>query len=138
MILDLSESEADKVLATFDPLSAMAQVNSVALDSLLRNVQTGSEALASMLSELHSKNIEELSDSEATNAEQEKLDKAIQLEPGREYVVIMANDDIEWEEMKAALQLGVVRRGGYKHGSAFDAVGTQRVLTWEMLKAFLK
>lgn len=59
------------------------------------------------------------------------LDRAVQLRPEREYVVIMcdANDDgIEWERLKEALNLQPVRRGGYKAGSQFDAVGTQRVV----------
>ena len=52
LILDVDESEADKILATFDPISAMAGADAAALDDLLRNVQTGSEAVAGMLADL--------------------------------------------------------------------------------------
>lgn len=52
LIVDLSDEEADKVLATFDPLSAMAEADSAALDSLLREVSTSSEAVAKMLADL--------------------------------------------------------------------------------------
>lgn len=52
LVLDVSEAEADKLLATFDPLSAMAEVDTKQLDSLLREVQTGSEELAQMLATL--------------------------------------------------------------------------------------
>lgn len=58
------------------------------------------------------------------------LDQAIQLQPQREYCVITCANDEEWEAMKAALRLAPVRRGGYKKGSPFDAVGTQRVVPW--------
>lgn len=52
LVLDVDESEAAKLLATYDPLSAMAEADTAALDALLREVETGDEALAKMLEEL--------------------------------------------------------------------------------------
>lgn len=52
LILDVDEAESDKLLATFDPIAAMAESDAGALDALLRNVDTGSEALQKMLAEL--------------------------------------------------------------------------------------
>lgn len=52
LVTDLSESEAKTILATYDPLGAMAESNKDKLDALLREVQTESEAIASMLGEL--------------------------------------------------------------------------------------
>jgi hypothetical protein len=49
LILDVTEAEADKLLATLDPLAAMADSDAAKLDELLRNVDTGSEALQQML-----------------------------------------------------------------------------------------
>lgn len=49
LILDVNEAEADKLLATLDPLAAMADSDAAKLDSLLRNVDTCSEALQQML-----------------------------------------------------------------------------------------
>jgi hypothetical protein len=40
----------------------------------------------------------------------------------------------EWEELKEVLKLKMVRRGGYKKGSAFDAVSLERVLNWNDFK----
>jgi len=51
LVLDVNESEADKLLATLDPLSAMANSNAVQLDALLRTVQTGNESLQQMLAD---------------------------------------------------------------------------------------
>lgn len=56
------------------------------------------------------------------------LPQAIQLKPAQEYAVIMCADEEEWERLKVVLSLTPVRRGGYKKGSPFDAVGTQRVV----------
>jgi hypothetical protein len=52
LILDVDEAESDKLLAIFDPIAAMAESDAHALDALLRNVDTGSEALSKMLAEL--------------------------------------------------------------------------------------
>ena len=49
LILDVTEAEADKLLATLDPLAAMAESDAAKLDELLRNVDTGSEALQQLI-----------------------------------------------------------------------------------------
>ena len=43
-------------------------------------------------------------------------------------------NSVEWEELKETLKLRMVRRGGYKKGSAFDAIALERVLKWNDLK----
>jgi hypothetical protein len=52
LILDVSDAEADLLLASIDPLAAMAQADAVALDALLRTVATGEAAVQGLLSEL--------------------------------------------------------------------------------------
>lgn len=52
LVLDVNEAEADKILATLDPLAAMADTDGAKLDALLREVNTGSEALQEMLAGL--------------------------------------------------------------------------------------
>jgi ParB-like chromosome segregation protein Spo0J len=49
LILDVNEAEADKLLATLDPLAAMADSDAVKLEELLRSVDTGSEALQQLI-----------------------------------------------------------------------------------------
>jgi ParB-like chromosome segregation protein Spo0J len=61
-------------------------------------------------------------------AETDELPQALQLEPAREYAVIVCSTPDEWERLKVALDLTPVRRGGYKKGSPLDDVGTQRVV----------
>jgi DNA modification methylase len=50
--VDLDDKEADKVLATFDPLAAMAEPDEEQLAALLKGIETDSEALAAMLEQL--------------------------------------------------------------------------------------
>lgn len=52
LVLDVTPDEAKKLLATFDPLGAMATADTARLDALLREVQTGNEAVAKMLTDL--------------------------------------------------------------------------------------
>ena len=50
--VDLDEREEALILATLDPISAMATTDAAALDELLRDVHTGSAALQTMLDDL--------------------------------------------------------------------------------------
>jgi DNA modification methylase len=52
LVLDVNEAEGDKVLATLDPLAAMAESDAAKLDAILREVDTGSPELQQMLSGL--------------------------------------------------------------------------------------
>jgi hypothetical protein len=64
-----------------------------------------------------------------------EFEQSVQLTPPKEYILIMAEPNSnEWEEIKELLKLKMVRRGGYKQGSAFDAIGLERVLNWEDFK----
>jgi hypothetical protein len=52
LVVDLDEAEADKVLATFDPLASMAEPDEAQLEALLKGISTDSEALAELLDQL--------------------------------------------------------------------------------------
>lgn len=52
LVTDLDEAEAAKVLATLDPLAAMAEQDTEKLAELLADIETESEALKAMLDEL--------------------------------------------------------------------------------------
>jgi DNA modification methylase len=52
LVLDVDEAEGDKILATLDPLAAMAESDAAKLDSILRDVDTGSPELQQMLADL--------------------------------------------------------------------------------------
>jgi ParB-like chromosome segregation protein Spo0J len=76
LVLDLTEAEAAKVLATLDPLAAMATADVVKLDELLREIDTGCEALQQMLAKVAEDEGIVPPDFEATTGEsQSKLDQ---------------------------------------------------------------
>jgi len=71
----------------------------------------------------------------AEEGEEIEVAQSLQIDPPKEYIIIMADpNSVEWENLKEMLQLKMVRRGGYKKGSDFDALGLERVLQWEDFK----
>lgn len=54
--VDLDEAEESEILATIDPLAAMAVADKEQLDGLLRDVQSGDAAVQQMLAELAENN----------------------------------------------------------------------------------
>jgi ParB-like chromosome segregation protein Spo0J len=69
------------------------------------------------------------------DGEEISFEQSVQLEPPKEYILIMAEpNSVDWEEIKEMLKLKMVRRGGYKKGSAFDSIGLERVLWWDDFK----
>jgi hypothetical protein len=74
--------------------------------------------------------IDDMEDGETLDFEQ-----SVQLIPPKEYILIMADPNSEdWEDLKNLLKLKMVRRGGYKEGSNFDAISLERVLNWSDFK----
>jgi len=59
LVVDLDDAEAAKVLATFDPLAAMAQADSEQLERLLREVSTNDQSVAGLLQQLRETAAEE-------------------------------------------------------------------------------
>jgi ParB-like chromosome segregation protein Spo0J len=69
------------------------------------------------------------------DGEEIEFEQSVQLEPPKEYILIMAEpNSVEWEELKETLKLKIVKKGGYKKGSPFNAVGLERVLYWNDFK----
>jgi len=52
LVLDVTQEEGDKILATLDPLAAMAKSDAAKLSALLAEVETGSKALEALLGDL--------------------------------------------------------------------------------------
>jgi site-specific DNA-methyltransferase (adenine-specific) len=70
---DFDEAEANKALLTHDPISAMAEADKVRLDQLLREVDTGDEALQQMMTDLADEAGLYQDDSNATEIEEDEV-----------------------------------------------------------------
>jgi hypothetical protein len=107
LVLDVTEAEADKILATLDPLAAMAESDAAKLDELLRNVDTGSEALQRMLAAtasdagLYGTLRDGPSDIEPTEAEESAADRDYEASVVRQIVLVF--DQSQYESVVDAL-----------------------------------
>lgn len=138
-IVDLTEDEERLALATYDPIGDEApDPNAKALADLLSRVRTESDPIEDLLDSL-AKTAREVAIVSEDEVETVVLDQAVQLRPEREYIVVMCDEDggAQWEALRAALGLKLVRRGGYKVGSAFDDSGIERVIPAGRLLAIL-
>jgi hypothetical protein len=123
--VSLSDAQEKLVLATLDPLGDLAGIDPKRFNDLLSGIDPETLPMQKLIADLE----EEIGlGKEQHEAAEVLLDQAIQLEPGKEFVVIMADSEDEFTELKKRLALKQVRRGGYKKGSAFDAVATERVV----------
>jgi DNA modification methylase len=80
LVVDLDEAEAKKLLACLDPLAAMAEASKEQLDKLLREVNTGNEDLAAMLTELAEHNGIIPANGEPAEAPGPQIDRAAELQ----------------------------------------------------------
>jgi len=79
MQVDLSEAEEKLILATLDPIGAMATADGRKLDELLREVSTGDEAVQTMLAELAEKSGLEYGKAQAPEDLGPQVDRAEEL-----------------------------------------------------------
>lgn len=112
LIVDVNDQEADKVLATFDPLSGMALVNTDALGALLGTVELDDHAeLRRMLVDLQDVLVEE---EEKAADENEREIPGMQLRPHEhyDYLVVLASTAQEWNVICERLKLVPEKRRG--------------------------
>jgi len=76
LVLDVSEAEADKILASHDPLAAMAGADTGKLEDLLAHLETQNKAVQELFDSLAEQNGIEPPDFDPTSAEsQSRLDE---------------------------------------------------------------
>lgn len=91
LVTDLSEAEADLLLATFDPIGALATTDDEALESLLSEVNATFDDLGDLLADVHGDEYIELPEvSEDAGAQIDKSDELLQkwqVERGQLWVI---------------------------------------------------
>lgn len=128
LILDVTESEADKILATFDPLGAMAEADAGKLEELLREVQTGSEALAEMLAELAEDNGVVPGEGAREKTEKPELEISPELHERQDYLVIVFDNELDWQVACERFQVET-KRSSQVETSTIEKTGIGRVIT---------
>jgi ribosomal protein L12E/L44/L45/RPP1/RPP2 len=143
--IDVSEDEEREILATLDPIGALAEANQGKIKALVESLD--GKNIAGAVREMWTDLQAELAGGKGARTTKEKvngeaalLDQAVQLRPEREYIVIVCEEDggEEWAEIQTYLGLKRVRRGGYEVGNEFDDIGIERVIPAKRLLAALK
>lgn len=116
LILDVSEAEAAKLLAVIDPIAGMATADPAKLDALLREIDTGSEALSAMLAELAKDNgLYDVNGSDGSATDSQTLADRFIVPP---FSVLDARQGYWQDRKRAWLSLGIqseIGRGGGVH-----------------------
>jgi hypothetical protein len=131
LVTDLTEDEAKKLLATFDPVGALAQADAAKLDALLQQVTTSDGAVAKMLSDLA-----EAAGTKDVRKDATVGDAAVDCEypltpvPGEkyDYALIFCDNESDFAHLQTILK--VAPRADYKS----TAVAAGRVVTFRDFK----
>ena len=130
LIVDLNDEEAAKVLATFDPLSALAIPDIDAFKGLLVGIDLDEHAeLRRMVTDLISRNAAKEGTAEDDRVEVPGM--ALQPHEHYDYLVVLASTTHEWNVLCDQLGMEQVKRRG-RMGTA-HAIRADKLL--ELLKA---
>jgi DNA modification methylase len=80
LVLDVTEAEADKILLTFDPISALAQADKAQLEALLATVRTEDKAVAAMLERVAGESAWQVAEQREIVDPPAQIDKAAELQ----------------------------------------------------------
>jgi DNA modification methylase len=80
LVLDVTEAEADKILLTFDPISAMAQADQAQMEALLATVRTEDKAIAAMLERVAGESAWQVAEQREVVDPPANIDKAAELQ----------------------------------------------------------
>ncbi len=106
LILDVSAEEGELILASHDPLAAMAEVNEQALGELLHNINTDSQALADMLTELAEASNLDLDGEAIPEPENQEEWHVVKFTPDQWSVIGVAVKDIQESEGDSTIKDG--------------------------------
>jgi len=111
LVVDLTDEEADKVLATYDPLAGLALVDGEKLDGLLKGITLEENAeIKRMLTDLMTK-LEKEEDEEGED-EREVIGMALQPHEHYDFLVVLASTVQEWNVLCDRLDLKPEKRRG--------------------------
>jgi hypothetical protein len=130
LVLDVTEEEADKILATLDPLADMAQTNKTAFEELLGTVRFRSEAVQAMLADLS----KAFGDEAGKPAESKpELDISPELFERHDYLVVVFDDEMDWNVACERFGLTTVANAVIDKSSTIRQKGLGRVITAKRL-----
>ena len=135
LVLDVTEAEADKLLATFDPVSSFAVTNKAKLKSLIDSLQINNHDMRNALSRMASDNAR-VDQSMQAKAQKRQAEQILEMElkplEHYDYVIVMARNVMDWNKLVDLLHLEKTRKPTSSQVGACRAVDAKVIL--EMLQ----
>lgn len=133
LVLDVNEAEADKLLATFDPISAMAGVDPVKLHDLINSIDAANADVEHLLDDLLASNAISEGEESADAGTSKNTIEAMELRPHEhyDYIVILASDSGTWNVLCEKLGITVKPLAGMRKKSRLGicrAIRAEKVL----------
>ncbi len=132
VFVEITPEEEDLVLASIDPISALAKVDDEKLAAILERIRPEGEGLRKMLDDLGS----DLQEKTGTK-EKPEVEFAEELLEEHNFVVLYFDNSVDWLNLQSILDLPTVQASHSKKG--FEVRGTGRVVNGaEALEKFRK
>jgi len=121
LVLDVTDDEADKILATLDPLASMAGTDGERLQSLLEGMESQNEALTALLDQLAEAAVaQDLQTQAAAGSDGDSADDSPELEPANMLHVPLS--PAEYEIVTGAIASVKISRSIVSSGTALTAI----------------
>lgn len=139
LVLDVNDAEAAEILATHDPIAAMAGQDDEKLDAVLRQFNTGDEALQGMLSNLAGIKPDPVTEDEAPEPPADPITKSGDLWLLGEHQVLCGDstkaDDVERLMGKGKINLAFISppyasQRKYDESSGFKPINPDGYVEW--------
>jgi hypothetical protein len=132
LVVDLDDDEARLLLATLDPLAAMAEADEQKLGELLAGLEAQDEAVRAMLDGLAAENGE--AGGGSAGSDSPELEISAELFERQDYLIVTFDNEFDWQV--ACERLGVKTVTAAKNEtSTIEQRGVGRVLTARQLFA---
>lgn len=129
LVTDLDETEAKKILATYDPLSAAAEADGAALARLLSSVALPDHAdLRKLVADLDFANARAERKKLRAQLEHEVAGMPLRPHEHYDYIVVLASSTHDWNVLCEVLGLQQRKRRGFNSIGVCRAIRAERLL----------
>ena len=111
LVVDLTDEEADFLLAVYDPVGAMAEMDKKAMALLIDNVSSSDWAVRELLRDLEKKTQEDLRDANKKKEDEESKEETsypdMEILPldNLDYILVMFKNEMDWVAVSELLEL---------------------------------
>jgi hypothetical protein len=136
LVLDVTEDEADKLLATFDPVSSFASTNKEKLKTLLDSLKINNHDMRNALSRMAADGGQKFDQSMQAKMQKKQAEQILEMElkplEHYDYIIVMARNVMDWNRLVDLFRLEKTRK------PTSSAVGVCRAVDAKVLLDMLQ